>query len=105
MGIVDRACARSSVRIGAALAAAALGAGGIGVAVADNLPPDAPVLVSPMNGTIADTLRPPLAILNAADPDGDALVYDWDLATGADFAVLVQSGVDAPPQVGPETAF
>ena len=105
MGIVVRACPHGSVRIAVALAAAALGAGGIGVAVAENQPPDVPVLVSPMNGTIAATPRPPLVILNATDPDGDPLVYDWDLATGADFAVLVRSGVDAAPQEGQQTAF
>ncbi len=78
---------------------------GAGVAFAANRPPAPPVLVSPQDGAIANVLRPPLVIHNAIDPDGDPLVYDWDLAGDPTFATILESGLDRPPQGAPDTTF
>jgi uncharacterized protein (TIGR03382 family) len=70
-----------------------------------NAPPEAPSIVSPQNGTIVGNLRPDLVILNADDSDLDPLVYDWDIARDVQFAQIVESGVNAPPQGAQTTAF
>jgi hypothetical protein len=104
--MVARPDALRSVRAGAILAAAILGfCDLVGVATADNQRPDPPFLVSPVNGVIVHTLRPPLAIANASDPDGDPLVYDWDLARDEGFAMIAQGGSGVPADEGPVTTF
>ncbi|MEZ4475208.1 MAG: PKD domain-containing protein [bacterium] len=44
---------------------------------AQNQPPSAPVLDSPPNESIVDTVAPTLRVLPSVDPDGDALVYKF----------------------------
>ncbi|HMV76025.1 MAG TPA: fibronectin type III domain-containing protein, partial [Microthrixaceae bacterium] len=70
-----------------------------------NAPPEPPALVSPQNGTTVGVLRPELVILNADDSDLDPLVYDWDLARDVNFANIVASGQNEPPQGAQNTAF
>ncbi|MCB9507662.1 MAG: carboxypeptidase regulatory-like domain-containing protein [Myxococcales bacterium] len=54
-----------------------------------NVPPSTPVPVSPIDGVIVAETNPPLTVENASDPDGDILVYEFeihygDTADGAD---------------------
>lgn len=57
-----------------------------------NQPPPAPTLVSPAEGAIVDDPRPTLSLQNVVDGDGDALTYQWQLATSSAFTVLEDSG-------------
>ena len=70
-----------------------------------NAPPEAPSIVSPLNGTTVGELRPSLVILNADDSDLDPLVYDWDLARDGQFAPIIDGAQNAPPQGAQNTAF
>ncbi|MCB9559102.1 MAG: PKD domain-containing protein [Kofleriaceae bacterium] len=70
-----------------------------------NAAPEAPVLVSPQNGTIVATVRPELIILNADDSDLDVVVYDWDLATDDTFGTIIDSGTNVNAQGVQNTAF
>jgi uncharacterized protein (TIGR03382 family) len=56
------------------------------------------VLISPQNGTQMASLRPNLVILESTDPDLDALVYDWELATDATFGTIIAQGANVVPQ-------
>ncbi len=60
-----------------------------------NAAPPAPIIVSPQNGTEVDTLSPRLVFLSVADPDGDAVTYDWQLAAGESFDAPQASGSGA----------
>ncbi len=44
-----------------------------------NSAPGAPAIVSPTGGEEVTTTRPPLTVLNAEDPDGDALTYVFEV--------------------------
>ena len=70
-----------------------------------NAPPEAPAIVAPQNGTTIGVLRPELVVLNADDADLDPLVYDWDLARDVQFAQIVESGVNVPPEGAQNTSF
>jgi hypothetical protein len=60
-----------------------------------NAPPASPTLVAPANASTVAELRPALTLLAVTDPDGDPVVYDWDLATDGSFAKILDGGVDA----------
>ena len=59
-----------------------------------NAAPPAPAIVSPQQGTALDTLSPRLVFLPVIDVDGDAVVYDWELAAGDSFDAPLASGTD-----------
>jgi MYXO-CTERM domain-containing protein len=55
-----------------------------------NAPPPAPALLSPVDGAANQGTRPTLGIENAADPDGDAVTYTFEVAvSGASTPVVV----------------
>jgi hypothetical protein len=58
----------------------------------DNLPPSAPLLVSPVDGETVYSSRPTLTVANAADPDpGDVLTYGFHVFSDALLTTLVTS--------------
>lgn len=59
-----------------------------------NTAPSAPVVLFPQQGTLVETLTPTLLFLPTPDADGDALVFDWELADDERFAAPLASGVD-----------
>lgn len=61
-----------------------------GVNAANTAPP-VPALVSPQNGTRADSLTPRFSFVAAADADGDALTFDWELSADNTFANALAS--------------
>ena len=57
------------------------------VMVSENTPPSTPVLVSPIDQeTVTPEARVPLILMNATDPDGDALSYYFRLDQRTSFA-------------------
>ena len=60
--------------------------------------PDAPVLNNPISGGTDTSLTPTLSVFNAADPDQDALNYEFELYADADLSQLVSSGRVAQDQ-------
>jgi len=56
--------------------------------------PEAPVLVSPIAGEEVDSSVPFLVLDNAFDPQGDALVYDFEVWEDAAMTVLLTVSVD-----------
>jgi len=62
---------------------------------ADNDPPPAPTWQTPGDGETVTERRPDLTIRNVTDPDGDAVTYDFEVATtvGFDEPVFDDSGV------------
>jgi hypothetical protein len=56
-----------------------------------NSAPPPPTVLSPGPGALVDTLTPTLAFLPWGDPDGDALTFDWQLASDEAFTALVDS--------------
>lgn len=72
----------------------------VGVALpraASAAPPTAPVIVSPAAAEVVPVLAPVLVAERATDPEGDALVYDWELATDAAFVTIEQHGEGVAP--------
>lgn len=63
------------------------------VNTANSAPPE-PAIVSPQNGTWVDSPTPTLAFLPAADADGDALVFDWEVAPNESFDSPTAFGAD-----------
>jgi len=49
------------------------------VSATGNQSPSAPLVSSPANGSVVDTLRPTLTVGNATDPDGDPLTYFFEV--------------------------
>ncbi len=56
---------------------------------AQNDPPTAPALSSPVDGGQVATLQPTLEVTNATDPEGSALVYRFEIATDKNFQQVV----------------
>lgn len=50
---------------------------------ADNTPPAAPILHTPIQGSVLRNTSPVLGVLNASDPDDDNLTYDFELYNAA----------------------
>jgi MYXO-CTERM domain-containing protein len=67
---------------------------------ATNGAPSIPVLLNPQDGTLATTQSPTLIVLNAEDPEGEAITYDFEIhketATGDVVAAAtnVTAGLD-----------
>jgi hypothetical protein len=59
-----------------------------------NSAPRPPLLLAPQNATLVETLTPTLVFSPATDPDGDSLVYDWELSADERFAAALDSGTD-----------
>lgn len=58
--------------------------------------PDAPMPLAPSDGAWVRTAQPALVVGNAADPDGDALRYSFEIASEPDFFEVGQRGEDVP---------
>lgn len=58
--------------------------------------PSAPAIHRPSVGSTVDVRRVPLVVSNASDPDGDDLVYEFELYTDEELSVLVASVQDMP---------
>lgn len=56
-----------------------------------NEAPSEPVLNSPADNLDVDTLQPTLEIINAQDPDGELLTYNFEVYADVDMAVLSTS--------------
>ncbi len=59
---------------------------------AANTAPRPVVLLAPVGEALVRTLTPTLAFFSYPDPDGDALVFDWELAADESFTTAVASG-------------
>lgn len=69
----------------------------------DNVPPPEPTLANPLDGSLLDTTRPIFVINNVVDPDGDALEYEYEVATDIDFAAEHMLDSGKVPDAGGET--
>jgi MYXO-CTERM domain-containing protein len=85
--------------------------GSFGVNTANTAPP-VPALVSPQNGTVADALTPRFSFVVAADADGDALTFDWELSADNTFATalasdpaLASTSIAAPSALTEDTRY
>jgi hypothetical protein len=65
-----------------------------------NDPPGAPSPLVPLDGAQVNTRTPALEAAVAADPEGDALVYRFEIATDSGFAVLVRTSAAVAPATG-----
>ncbi len=63
--------------------------------------PDAPVLLSPLEGSTIATLTPTLTLSNATDPDSDDLTYDFEVYQGE---TLVTSVTNVPENAAGTTS-
>jgi len=57
-----------------------------------NTAPPQVVLLSPGEGAVVRTLTPTLVFLAPPDADGDALVFDWEVASDEAFTTAIASG-------------
>ncbi len=60
--------------------------------VGGNAPPGAPALVAPADGETVDTARPRLVAATARDPEGDALAYQFQIASDDLFEGVEMTG-------------
>lgn len=67
------------------------------IASAVNDPPAVPTVRNPGNGAWVSSLLPVLEVNPAADPEGSAVSYDFQVARSADFTAVLQSGSSATP--------
>ncbi len=59
-----------------------------------NAAPSAPVVASPANGNSVSVTQPILSCLNASDPDGSSLTYQFQVSTSSGFGTIIaQSGM------------
>lgn len=87
--------------------ARAVGASGAGpwselgsfVVNATNSAPSAPTLISPAPGSVVDTLTPTLVFVSWGDLDGDALTFDWQLASDETFTTVIDMGTGSATRV------
>lgn len=93
-------------RAGSSTGAGPWSATGTFVVNTANSAPPPPTVLSPGPGALVDTLTPTLAFLPWGDPDGDALTFDWQLASDEAFTALVDSGTGVTAtQVTPGAAL
>lgn len=58
----------------------------IALTILENVPPEPPVLLSPINDDLVDTLRPQLVLRNVYDEDEDSLIYTFQVAMSPGFS-------------------
>jgi MYXO-CTERM domain-containing protein len=62
----------------------------------NNDAPTAPTLRSPTGNLLITSRQPVLTLVNAQDPDGDALKYRFEVAADRDFALVLEGSPDVP---------
>lgn len=69
-----------------------------------NRAPSAPILVTPLPGSVVPALAVPLGVTGSGDPDGDALRYEFQLDTTATFSAAQTSEL-LPARDGAHTTW
>ena len=67
--------------------------------------PSEPRAAAPAHGTSVDTRNPVLRVANGRDPEGDALVYAFELYLDETLSTLVDSASEVPEGAGGTTAW
>lgn len=67
--------------------------------------PTVPTLVNPIGGASVGTLTPTLTINNSTDPDGHAIVYDFQVSTSSSFSSITAQAASLAQGGGATTAW
>ena len=72
---------------------------------AENSPPGPPTIVNPQGNIVVNTVNPALVIVHAHDVDGDALSYDFQIATDENFSELFDGIEEVQPGAGTSSSW
>jgi hypothetical protein len=70
-----------------------------------NEPPLSPRIDFPKDGTRIDTPSPVFSILNAGDPDGDALEYRFEVYEDSGLSAIIAASPSVPQEAGATTSW